>query len=62
MKIRLGKKYITDFKKYIPECNKKPFICRHDGCFMWNKGYRVSMKKIGLLKFLIWELPTVKSY
>jgi len=55
MRIKIGNKIITHFISQVPECDYKWVLCKHTGCELWSKGYRVGMKKILFWKILIWE-------
>lgn len=48
---------ITRFKKEVPECNSKWFLCKHKTCELWAKGYGVALWKFWFIKFLVWRKP-----
>jgi len=52
---------ITKFYKEIPECQEKPFVCNHKTCKLWAEGYRVSMRKFWIFKWLVWKQPAVQG-
>jgi hypothetical protein len=50
---------ITKFYPTIPECMQPP--CKHKTCRLWDLGYRVSMRKFWIFKWLEWKPPTMEE-